>query len=735
MKQKILILFSLLFITSISKAQDTEFWFAASHPSEALDAGNRANRPVLIAISNDNRFPADVTITLYNDGTPVVFNETIPADGFFIKEFITAAEVAQFQNPRSRAGTVTKYGIHITSRLNVSVYYQANCPSNRDIYILKGKKALGSKFYVPMQHDEHSPNQTSYTGACDQIDIVAIEDNTVVTIVPTKVIRVGASGSAPANVPYVMTLNKGETLKIMEHVAVGTGGLAGSRSLAGTRITTQDDQHPVAVSVTEDYVNGDLSGDQLVPVENVSREYILVRGSSLASDYQHERTYFVGTVDGTVITIFDGVTNPTYTVNEGESVVYAFNMTTPTPGAVFASASQPVYCYQRTGHGEQGSSLLPSIYAIANNKVSFYQTGTGAPYQKAIAVFRTGSENDFNITYSGNTHPITVSPIAIPGISGWMCARFDLPNAANNRVVSISNLSSPIQIGYIFSNHVVLGGNTGTGIFSNYGTFDFGVDIIYKCPDDAHTLFAGYGDSYKWEYSTTKSGPYTTLSGETGHSLAVTDEGYYRLEMIQNAQTVSDTVHIRNLNLQPTISHNTVGNATTFSATLDPILTSDPNLEISYFYWEFDNGIPSTSSDATPTVTWTGETLTARLTITGESNSANSTGSCSMTFHVYLMDEQDACMGKAEPIDASSFTLPDGSIPTSYQWQNSKDGATWANITENGTGSSYAISPQKRGVTYYRVLMDGTASEPTKVRLRSCQLPVNHNISVMGYYD
>ena len=187
---------------------------------------------------------------------------------------------------------------------------------------------------------------------------------------------------------------------------------------------------------------------------------------------------------------------------------------------------------------------------------------------------------------------------------------------------------------------------------------------------------------------------------------------------------------------QEEVQHTTdiSSSSTIFTPSINPNLTSDPNLKISYD-WQFDNGTPSTSSDATSTVTWAGKTLTA------EANSASSIGSCSTTLYMYLIANQDVCMSEAESIDtvidAGSFTLPDGSTPTSYQWQSSKNGATWADIAENGTSSSYTISspPRKRNITYYRVLMDGEASEPAKVRLRSCLLPVNHNISVMGYYD
>lgn len=93
-------------------------------------------------------------------------------------------------------------------------------------------------------------------------------------------------------------------------------------------------------------------------------------------------------------------------------------------------------------------------------------------------------------------------------------------------------------------------------------------------------------------------------------------------------------------------------------------------------------------------------------------------------------------MGKVDPIDASGLVLPNGSVPTSYKWQLSTNTIDWTDIA-GATGSSYHPIGQKRGTVYYRVVMNNAmgshTSEQIKIRVRSCQLPVNHNISVMGY--
>ena len=107
-------------------------------------------------------------------------------------------------------------------------------------------------------------------------------------------------------------------------------------------------------------------------------------------------------------------------------------------------------------------------------------------------------------------------------------------------------------------------------------------------------------------------------------------------------------------------------------------------------------------------------------------------------YYAILPTWQDVCAGKAKPITCW-FTL---GATDSYQWQLSKDNATWTDIA-GATAVSYTPANQKRGVTYYRVVVDNNNasnpevinSESVSIRVRSCQLPVNHNISVMGYYD
>ena len=176
MKRLLLSFLLLFFAVSQIKAQDTEFWFVAPNLSEQFHATTPLNYPAFLAVSNATNQTAHITITLYNGGSKITIPATVLPGTLFKYDFATAAAIKTIENPRGQAGNVTNYGTHIASDVKVTAYYMMNHDSSKDIYMLKGRNALGTNFYVPMQYDEFYPNESPYyAGACDQIDIVATD--------------------------------------------------------------------------------------------------------------------------------------------------------------------------------------------------------------------------------------------------------------------------------------------------------------------------------------------------------------------------------------------------------------------------------------------------------------------------------------------------------------------------------------------------------------------------------
>jgi hypothetical protein len=413
------------------RAQDTAFWFAAPQMS-TMTYAVALNYPAFLAISNGNFQDAHIEITLYNGGTVQTITATVAPQGLYKYDF-DAGNIQTIENPRASAGSVVKFGTHIRSDVRVTAYYMMNSSASRDIFTLKGQQALGTEFYVPMQHDNAARSNGAHQGL-DQIDIVATEDHTTVTVKPNARIRLGGlrednTGTlSPAGTDIVRTLNRGETLKIIEY------DYDESPSLAGTRITSD---RPVAVTVTEDLVFGDTSGDQIVPVSSPGTRYIVPKG--YRSNSPTDRVYLVGTKDGTTVNIYPtaGSTtpvSPATTLDAGQTARYDFPASS---NAIYLEASEPVYVYHRSGYGEEGAALLPSVYSIGQTQLSFYQVeitdNSTAPVQKGFLVFRTGAEGGFSIRYgSGAFSALSLTALAVPNLTDWKVARFDYAAAPSS---------------------------------------------------------------------------------------------------------------------------------------------------------------------------------------------------------------------------------------------------------------------------------------------------------------
>jgi hypothetical protein len=528
---------------------------------------------------------------------------------------------------------------------------------------LKGANALGTSFYVPIQSDNYSQTVTAYGETADQIDIVATEDNTSVTVTPKAAVHIAPSGTGAAGTPITKTLQKGETLKIMEKTI-------NSGSLAGTSITSTK---PIAVTVTEDLTEpgGDVAGDQIIPVNNLGRHYVIAKGYMTVAAY--ERVYMLAATSGTTIKV-NGTTVTPSPLNAGETYVYVFPAATNT---VFVEANNPIYCYQRTGYNEQGAALIPSMYSIAENKISYFQIT--AEYERAFVVFKTGTQSNFKISY-GATKNATLSVgtvINIPGITEWECARFDLPTAANNQVVTIENLQSAFSLGYISANSssAVM---TSYGYLSGFGDFKFPNKTIYKCSGSSVTLTGGYAANYKWTY------PDGTVSAGTAlSSITATQPGRYILEMDQgSASTLKDTCYVNNIYFEaaiqqtPAVVGEITGTPVQFSVNMNQI----SGLSRTYS-WSFPGCTPTTSTVASPSVTWSNianKNVSLTLSYTATDGSVCDT---TLTYQIKtVVNDFVMCGGETRTLTFN----PAATTPYTYYWYNTTP------PTGTGTGSYIA---------------------------------------------
>ncbi|MBR8538073.1 T9SS type B sorting domain-containing protein [Carboxylicivirga sediminis] len=355
MQKSLFVFLTLFFLLNNAGAQvGKEFWFVA--PDVTYEHGDE---PIVFRITALNT-DANVTVSMPADGGRVIQNIRVRAN---TQERIDLDKDVVENHPSDR---VNNKGILITSDADITAYYEVANGVNPDKFTLKGHNALGIEFFVPSQNTYR--NKPHNQIADEKVDIVATEDNTTVTIIPTEAV-VGHA----ANVPYTITLNRGQTYCIENQ-----NDWSPASSLAGTYISADK---KIAVTISDDSVwQGpgfgpyDLIGDQLIPTAIIGTNYIAVNTNP--DNRTINKVYVLATQDDTYITLIYQSQRLVKLLNKGEQLDLDIE-----GNALFIDADKPVYAYQlaslwnRSGN-EMGSAVLPSTNCTGSKTVSFVRTFT-----------------------------------------------------------------------------------------------------------------------------------------------------------------------------------------------------------------------------------------------------------------------------------------------------------------------------------------------------------------------
>jgi len=353
---KFTLFFVILFLSNSAFAQlGKEFWFVAPEVTEG-----HSDEPLVFRITTSDK-AANVTISMpANPGfSPVSL--TIPP------HTQKTYEVDKNVVENRPSNTVLNKGIFIKSNNEITAYYEVIGGGwNPDKFTLKGRNALGTEFYIPSQDiyvNQHNLNPI----ADEKADIVATEDNTTITIVPT----VNIVGHA-ANVPFTIVLNRGQTFSL-EYKDISKYA-----SMAGTYITSDKS---IAVTISDDSIDDieeepgpyDLVGDQLIPTNVIGTEYIAVKTSEDSRTIN--KVFILAIEDDTYVWLNNDKTLIKY-LNKGDVVNFDI-----TDNAIYIKSNKPVYAYQLASFwnkrgNELGSAILPSITCTGSQWVSFTRTFT-----------------------------------------------------------------------------------------------------------------------------------------------------------------------------------------------------------------------------------------------------------------------------------------------------------------------------------------------------------------------
>jgi gliding motility-associated-like protein len=465
---KIILFVVIVFQVSFSFGQtDTLFWFVA--PEVAQSHGDR---PIVLRFATLN---TAATITISQPANPAfpvqIINLGINAAQTL--DLTAWVDITENKPPNM----ILPFGFKIVSTTPIMAYYEVtpSCNCNPDIFTLKGKNSLGTQFIVPFQN---FLNNAAY--ARSGFDIVATQNNTTVTINPKNDI-VGH----PANVPFVIILQKGETYSAQ---AVSTSA---GLHLSGSTVVADK---PIAITIVDDSMSGapyggcaDLMGDQIIPISVTGKEHITIKGYLNGPD----KVYIVATQNNTQVTI-DGVNVAILNITD----MYVHTQTNAT---AYTQTDKPVYVLHTSGFGcEVGGAIVPPIVCTGSNTVAFVRS-TNEFFAINILV-PTGGENTFTLNGSpANIGPGIFQPV--PGTAGaWKYAQIDgTPFIGVQQASRVENPNSKFHLGVIHG-----GSSSGCryGYFSDFAAYKYEIEsnASILCSGDTLALTTDSlpGATYNW---------------------------------------------------------------------------------------------------------------------------------------------------------------------------------------------------------------------------------------------
>ncbi len=507
----------ILFSSGAYAQTDTSFWFVA--PEILTGGSNEFDKPIYLWLSSFSQ-PSTVTITqpANPDFTPIIVN--VLANNSAVVDLTGIIDSIE----NKPADHVNNFGLHIRATNNISVYYEVKgaitCGiCNGELYALKGRNALGTRFWTPFQKTYN--NYSVFTPLpYASFNIVATEDATNITITPTKNIVGHAAGT-----PFNITLNKGQTF------ACEATSQAAAEHPSGSTVVSDK---PIAVTVSDDYINisgvgQDTEGDQLIPADKIGTEYIVVNSPSAAVN---DMAIIVATQNNTQVNVNGSLVT---TINTGDTYQYSIGSN----GAIYITTSAPAYVYQVTTAGhEAGGAIIPPLTCTGSQVVSVSRS-SDKPFN-VFLITTTGNENNFLL--NGAPGIILASAFkSVPGTTNWLYARIDLSsNVANGAPARISNTSSLFAMGLMEG--ITLG--SAYGYFSDFSTSN-SVTVKNHCVATpvSDTLSASLPLSHHlWN------------TGDTTAQIITSQSGTYWVQNNLINCSFTDTFHITISGTTPTVS-------------------------------------------------------------------------------------------------------------------------------------------------------------------------------------
>src|SRR6056297_849957 len=296
----------------------------------AYNSSDFAEEEIVIATNNTSTISVTVTD---GSGTPITGSPFSVVKGTPVIIPFPSSPTQPLSQPRATLGsTYTGQGLIFTSSGDFSVNYRSRGSSQAGMLSAKGESAIGRKFKWAVPRGFYRAAVHSY------LSIFAVEDAdvTITDIDPaTDITGITHSGT------ITVSLQAGESI-IYE--VNGTNTIPNIEGHVGADISSTGDIVINTGGQNAQYANNvpgdarDHGIDQIVPVKNLGREYVVVQGNG-GND---EKVFVTATTDNTDV-FLNGSAVPFATLNEGDqALIPGSNFT---GGTMYIETSKAVYVH------------------------------------------------------------------------------------------------------------------------------------------------------------------------------------------------------------------------------------------------------------------------------------------------------------------------------------------------------------------------------------------------------
>jgi|GEM_PF-828302 len=425
--------------------------------------------------------------------------------------------------------------IHLISDNPLNVYALNWSDASSEVALIFPKESLGSEYYAMCYTPHINGNGiNSGSGRNSEFMVVAAEDNTTVTITPTKI----TDKLKPANVPFKVVLNKGDLYQVQSENLPGTGA-QGQGDLTGSYIVSDK---PVA------FYSGSLSTtipadanvsawdhlyEQIPPLQSWGRKFITVPLST-----RHEDTYRILAAENNT-TVRIGTNSPV-TLQKG--IYYEFSLLYTTPSLI-----------------ESDKPILLAQFSNSNSVDKTWTNGDGDPFMVIVSPVNQTREKVSFVAYESpkinskyfinvvvkddaigaiklDNNVVTFKPVTGTGFS-----YAQVPLTKGNHYIE-STVAGKGFIAYVYG----FGGVEAYGYGVGYNldiVLDLGSNInangdklLIRCEgDDPLTLSAGNAfDTYSWN------------TGATSSEIQISQAGWYKVNVATlDGCQLKDSVELR----------------------------------------------------------------------------------------------------------------------------------------------------------------------------------------------